>query len=160
MHGSPRSFAKPHEKFAYFEFVSVPMRNSRAGKPISPDATRIASAAKNVRHFWSQYPLFGVVRHAISGRGMSVTEFPHETTPSERARSEQVHAKRHSAVFLLTIAAFRTQLKVASLQTGYMIDALHHVRCKLECAITLIQRRSSLHTSRAMVGSDGDGKRT
>jgi hypothetical protein len=79
--------------------------------------------------------------------------------PSERARS-QVHAKRHSAVFLLAVAAFRTQLKVASLQTGYMIDALHHVRCKLECAITLIQRRSSLHTSRAMVGSDGDGERT
>src|SRR5207244_3117432 len=57
-----------------------------------------------------------------------------------------------------TMAAFRAQLKVASLQAGYTIEALHHVQCKLECAITLIQGRSRLHPLRAMVGSDGDGE--
>src|SRR5262245_4030527 len=34
MHGLPRRFAKPHGKFAYVEFVSVPIRNSR--KPAHP----------------------------------------------------------------------------------------------------------------------------
>lgn len=38
----------------------------------------------------------------------------------------QVHARRHSAFFLLTIAASRTQLKIASLQPGYIIAAFHH----------------------------------
>src|SRR2546430_9705810 len=39
-----------------------------------------------------------------------------------------------------------------------MIETLHRVRSRVECAITLIQGRSRLHPSRTMVRSDIDGE--